>query len=342
MRGRTFSFALLTILSSLAASPANHAIAEDAQAPVEAHAIPLYPDRPNELRADHLRYRGGLQLSSSDPRFGGLSDLAVSADGLHLLALSDVAVWFRADLIYDSQGDLAGLSGGAIAPMLNREGQSMLGKEGDAEGMTLVDGHNLNGGVLVSFEGNNRVWRYDFAQGSGVRPEPVVMGAWIEDLNRNQGMEAITLLPGNRLLALSEHSLDASGDIIAGLEPYPATAQAEATGPLTVVPRETFYVTSVARMPDDKGIYLLERRYSPLAGMGTEIRHIPLADIHPRARLEGVTLASLSSNVANIDNMEGMAVRRGPKGETFIYLISDDNYSILQRTLLLMFELTPD
>ena len=38
------------------------------------------------------------------------------------------------------------------------------------------------------------------------------------------------------------------------------------------------------------------------------------------------------------DISEGLAVRRGPSGETFLYIISDDNYSARQRTLLLMFE----
>jgi hypothetical protein len=38
--------------------------------------------------------------------------------------------------------------------------------------------------------------------------------------------------------------------------------------------------------------------------------------------------------------MEGIAARRDAAGRTLIYLLSDDNYSILQRTLLLMFELS--
>ena len=37
--------------------------------------------------------------------------------------------------------------------------------------------------------------------------------------------------------------------------------------------------------------------------------------------------------------MEGIDARRGPDGETLIWLISDDNYSFLQRTLLLLFRL---
>ena len=63
------------------------------------------------------------------------------------------------------------------------------------------------------------------------------------------------------------------------------------------------------------------------------------SELKAGAHLEGEVLANLSFQDANIDNMEGIAVRRGAKGETLFYLISDDNFSPLQRTLLLMFEL---
>ena len=39
-----------------------------------------------------------------------------------------------------------------------------------------------------------------------------------------------------------------------------------------------------------------------------------------------------------IDNMEGIAVHRD-EGRTILTLISDDNFSFIQRTLLLEFEL---
>ncbi len=40
---------------------------------------------------------------------------------------------------------------------------------------------------------------------------------------------------------------------------------------------------------------------------------------------------------AQIDNMEGIATHRGPEGETIVTLCSDNNFSFLQRTLLLQF-----
>ena len=40
-----------------------------------------------------------------------------------------------------------------------------------------------------------------------------------------------------------------------------------------------------------------------------------------------------------IDNMEGIAVQRNAAGETIVTLVSDDNFSVLQRNLLLQFAL---
>ena len=45
----------------------------------------------------------------------------------------------------------------------------------------------------------------------------------------------------------------------------------------------------------------------------------------------------------DIDNMEGLAVHRGPAGETVLTLISDDNFNhLLQCTILLQFTLKGD
>ena len=40
-----------------------------------------------------------------------------------------------------------------------------------------------------------------------------------------------------------------------------------------------------------------------------------------------------------IDNMEGIAVHRNAAGETIVTLVSDNNFSVLQRNLLLQFAL---
>lgn len=305
---------------------------------VTAHAIPLYPDRPNDRRAGRLIYRGGLELTSDDRRFGGLSDMAVSGDGTRMIAVSDDAFWFRARLSYDAQGNLSGLNDAEMASMLNLAGIAMHQKEGDAEGLATEVPGELGGAVLVSFERNHRIWRYDLALGLNAKPEVVPVGSWIDGLLNNEGLEAIALLPHETLFLQSERTLDDDGNIMGGLEPYPIMVAHGGFGPLSVRAHGPFSVTSAA--PDGNGgVFILERRFSLFGGFGMEVRHVAPAEIRPGARIEGVAIANLSSGDANIDNMEGLAVRRGAHGETFFYVISDDNYSPLQRTMLLMFEL---
>jgi hypothetical protein len=303
---------------------------------VQAAPIPLYPNMPGERRAGALLYRGGLLLSSADPRFGGLSDLAVNADGTELLSISDQARWLTARLTYDEAGNLSGLNAAEMAPMLNLAGRALRGKEGDAEGLTLERPNDLRGPIIVSFERDVRIWRYDLSKGFSARPENVAIGAWVNPLRENAQLEAVTLIKPDTLVVFAESRLGAE-DIRAAFETYPGNGRAS-TRPLSVVPRDPFSVTSAANAPDG-GIFILERRYSLIGGVGTQLRHVAANQAHEGARLDGEVLANLSFQDANIDNMEGIAVRRGPTGETLLYLISDNNFSPIQRTLLLMFEL---
>jgi len=314
-------------------------IAEMRGAPValQSARIPLFPNHPEQRRAGSLIYRGGLVLNSGDSAFGGWSDLAVSEDGSEMLSISDRGHWLRARLTYDANGDLAAAGAAEIAPMLDMQGRPMHGKEGDAEGLALEHEHNLHGVVAVSFERNVRVWRYDLSQGFQARPVNVPIGNWVKLLHNNQQLEAITLIRPDTLLAFAETKVNPGDDILAAMEAYPGDGKTAMTRLMSVAPHDPFAITSAANAPDG-GIYLLERRYSLVGGLGMELRHIPASEIHEGARLNGEILANLSFQDANIDNMEGIAVRRGPKGETLLYMISDDNYSPLQRTLLLMFE----
>ena len=40
-----------------------------------------------------------------------------------------------------------------------------------------------------------------------------------------------------------------------------------------------------------------------------------------------------------IDNMEGLSVHRAANGDIVLTLVSDDNFSVIQRTILLQFTL---
>jgi hypothetical protein len=68
------------------------------------------------------------------------------------------------------------------------------------------------------------------------------------------------------------------------------------------------------------------------------IRRVPLADIVPGVVLEGSLLITADMGY-QIDNMEGLSVHRAANGDTVLTLVSDDNFSLIQRTILLQFTL---
>ncbi len=85
-------------------------------------------------------------------------------------------------------------------------------------------------------------------------------------------------------------------------------------------------------------LLILERKFSWFTGINIRIRSIPLKSIAPGALVDGPTLFNADLG-HEVDNMEGIDAHVTPEGETVLTMISDDNFSLLQRTLLLQFTL---
>lgn len=98
---------------------------------------------------------------------------------------------------------------------------------------------------------------------------------------------------------------------------------------------DDFDVSDCAILPPGD-LLLLERRYSLMLDLAMRIRRIPLAGIKEDALLDGRSM--IGADLAyQIDNMEGIAVHRTAGGETIVTIVSDDNFSVIQRNLLLQF-----
>ena len=96
-------------------------------------------------------------------------------------------------------------------------------------------------------------------------------------------------------------------------------------------------VTDLAFLPEGDAV-ILERRFSLFGGFACRLRRVEAAAIRPGARVDGETLYESEAS-HQVDNMEGLAVHR-EGSETVLSLISDNNFSSLQRTLLLEFALS--
>ena len=299
---------------------------------ITAKSIPFAIETDAPASLGKLRHLGTLRLKSPDRDFGGISGLIVSPDGRKFLALSDTSHWLTGELQYRGN-QLAGVTGTDIAPMLDLKGKPMSGKQGDAEGLT----GSLDGDVYVSFEGKHRIWRYPFGT-SGLDANPTVVATPkdLENAPGNGGLEAITLLHDGNLLAITEEFFDSNGNINA----WNLDVRGKMATPLVFKRRKPFDVTDVRQLPSGD-ILTLERRFSPVGGVGFEMRRFSGSAIKAQTVIEGEVIAEAAMNY-NIDNMEGLAVRTGENGETLVYIISDDNFNApLQQTLLMLFELKP-
>lgn len=337
-----FAWALVLAGALLAAIPLSDrldAIAAEATpggAPmaVHAHEIPLFPDDPDRRQVGKLTYLGGLVLTSPDPRFGGYSGLLINQTGTTFLAQSDRAYWFTGTLV-DERGHIAGVKDTVLAPMLDASGKQLEAPWFDAESIATLDdfpGDGGTGDILVGFETKDRIDRYEIGrEGLSALPHPVKMPPDIKNNVPNKGFEGITLLADGRLLAITERTLDAAGNEkgwIVPLDGSPAST-------LTLKRTDPYDLSDLTRLPNGD-LLTLERRYSPIGGIGMRMRRIKRDTVVPGAVLDGEVIAELG-NTSSIDNMEGLANRKTPDGKTLLYLISDDNQSPLQHTVLMEF-----
>lgn len=314
-----------------------HAVGAFQESAISAEPVALHFEDPRLSRVGKLSFLGSLELKSEDSRFGGLSSLQLSADGSQFLAISDRGYWVGG--ILDHQGDrMTGLRNVVIAPLLDLNGSPLIevSKEaGDAEAIAEIPGS----GIIVSFEGRDaRLWHYgvsmtDYARPVTPRPLPLPLDVVkeIRALPWNGGIEAMTSLPGGTLVAIAEDS-NRSDDLLDGW-----IISSSQIARFKYRMTENFRPTDLATLPDGN-LILLERRFSLLKGLAARIRTIKAEDLLNGGPIEGEEIATLAFPF-NVDNMEGIAVRENERGDTLIYLVSDDNYHPLQRTLLMSFKL---
>lgn len=267
-------------------------------------------------------------LRSEHRDFGGLSGLAVSGEN-ELLAVSDQGAFFW--LALDDAKPVAA----RYATMRGADGEALPDKRRrDAEGLALHDGL-----ALVSFEREHRVMAFDLAGcGAGARGVTTAQfGPRIEGLSRplkdNGGVEGLALTPESQLLLALE--TDDAGLPLA-LAGSPAGAR--------VLGRIATRGAPVLTGLEAAGglLYALLRSYTPGIGNIIEVVRFRLpmaAGLNEPAPEISVQRVLKLEPRHGTDNFEGIALQQRADGRRFLYLISDDNFSARQRTLLYVLEL---
>ena len=300
---------------------------------VNARPIPSFDTRDrSHVRFGALQYRSGLALTSSFRGFGGLSGLRLDARGERFIAISDKGGWFTGRIVYRGS-EMTGLADVEAAPMLGPDGRSIAARGWfDSESIAL-DGAL----VYVGIERVNQILRYDFSKGfTRARGEVVPLPPAAKKLPYNKGLEALVVVPktmplAGTLIALSERGLDADGNLIGFL------IGGKTPGQFGLRRSDKFDVSDAVLLPSGD-LLVLERKFSWLSGVGIRIRRIALKSVAPGAVVDGPSI--FEADLGNeIDNLEGIDAHVTPEGETVLTMVSDDNFSMIQRTLLLQFTL---
>jgi len=327
---RPFLGFCLLVAACAGVPPAKPVGAQPVELKIRSEPLLLKLDEPGLRRIGKLLWRGGVSMTAHSANFGGWSDLDISPDGRTLTSISDVGGWLTATIEYDSEGNLAGLSNGRIGSLRGLDGQPLTNKvDADAEGMARLG----DGSWLVAFERNHRLWRYPTLDGT---PVPVNLPPAFDRQPENGGVEALAALPDGRIIAISEEYSTTPGFVVGWIgQPAAAGRYDWQAFQYTKIP--DFNPTALALLPDG-GFVLLERAFDMARGVRVRVMRAEASEFQPGGTVRPHEVARLASPWA-VDNLEGIAATKGQRGETLLWLISDDNFNPLQRNLLLLFEL---
>ncbi|MGQ7794267.1 esterase-like activity of phytase family protein [Faunimonas sp. B44] len=279
-----------------------------------------------------LEFLGGIDLTSRDRRFGGLSGIEIDAEGRTVTMVSDDGYVVRGNLAYED-GTLSGLNDARIRPLFDDPRSK---HEADAEDIAL-DPADPSRGLIAMERRATPLLSFRLDDGWPADLEPVDVPEAARNLRYNRGLESVAYAPAGSPLAgraviVAERARDGGSETVPGW--------ILGGGSFAIRRRDAFDVTSARFLPDGD-LLILERRFTPISGVAMRIRRIDGSAIRDGAELDGEVLVE-AGMTEQIDNMEGLAVHEDRDGRVVLTIVSDDNKSILQRTLILQFALADD
>jgi hypothetical protein len=314
-------FILLTAAPHYGQEPPLHST------PIQLQVAPLSFPPPDVQRAyGPLRLEGFWRLSSAVPAFGGISSLFVNEDS-GFTGLDDSGEWatFR----------LAGPPNGLMTALpRSREQQGEQRRIQDSESMTRDP---ATGRIWAGFEAKARICRYarGFVAVEGC-VRPIAMQAWPEQ----GGAESLVRLGDGRFLAIGERAnapgggfdvLLWAGDPVDSRTPPPAH--------LRYIAPTGYRPTDALWLGGDR-LLVLTRRMTVADWFTARLTLVRMPRLVSGAVLRGEVIASFQ-RPGPIDNLEALALSR-ERGRPILWIASDDNHLVLQRTLLFKFALPQD
>lgn len=279
-------------------------------------------------KAGALTYLGGVELTSGDAAFGGWSSMIVrnGALGEDVTLLSDGGTIARFRM-KDWRISAAGFGDLPAGPA-----NAWFKMNRDSESMTRDP---ATGQIWVGFERTNEIWRYSPGLTlPAAHAVPRVMRDWSE----NGGAESMVRLRDGRFLVIAETDRNlktgARNTILFDRDPVLIPRTGIRFG---YIPPAEFDPSDAAQLPDGRILVLNRRLRLPWIEWAASLVIVDPKDFRPGAIVRGQEIARIEAPMS-VDNCEGLAITR--EGSAIIlWIVSDDNISPLQRTLLVKYRL---
>ena len=284
-----------------------------------------------ELVDGPLTLEGVWEMSTRDWRFGGYSGMIATSDA-DLMAINDGGRLLSIQLA-------DGLPVSAAVHNIDRSQMPSPAEEKSGYDTESLTRDPVTGEIYAAFEDRNAIERLSSDFVPEIRVAPPEMADW----GANSGPEAMTRLSDGRFIIIEEgergwfdprhRALLFPGDPTRGARPESFTF-AGITGyrPVDMTP-----------LPDGRVLILMRR----LVFWGLPPRFegaIIVAD--PREIVAGEEWGGDAVTWLEpplpTDNYEGITVTQGRDGTTYVWVISDNNFMQIQRTLLLKLRWNPD
>jgi hypothetical protein len=185
------------------------------------------------------------------------------------------------------------------------------------------------GQYWVGYESRHTIYRY----GADGTPEAYVEPDFARHWKANGGMEALVRMRSGIFLAFRETAPDLfryQGDPTQGAVPER----------FAVDWPDDFHPTDAAELPDGRVLVLLRQVAWHLPPFESLLAMIDPAHLEQARPLPVTVLARIEDRLPR-DNWEALAVEPGPRADQVgLWLASDDNRSIMQRSLLAQLRLT--
>ena len=273
-----------------------------------------------------------IEMRSTDQDFGGISALLMSDTQKKTYLLTDRAYLISADTILNPKTQAIDcFENLMMRPLRGRSTKPLNGHYADSEGISF-DSDNKK--ILISFERHHRVVSYN-PYSIRLLPQKDYKPFDKNNLPFNESYESVLRLADKSIIAFPER-YEIQEAILRGflLKPDGKTLQN-----LHLKRIDGFWLTDIRQL-DNGDFITLERSFNIFSGMAMQMRHIKQADFLSGETADGKVIFTMQSG-DGVDNFEGLDIVKQADDSYMFYITSDNNFSDLQKTLLLSISYRP-